>query len=83
MTETGRVVIVRGGAQGFAQDITIGPHHLTADEPATSGGPDRSDPSSIPFDRSWLRHGRWDDGRTTKFPRSIIGHESARPPDFI
>jgi len=41
MTETGRVVTVRGGAQGFAQDITIGPHHLTVDEPATSGGIDR------------------------------------------
>ena len=40
MTETGRVVIVRGGAQGFTQDITIGPHHLTVDEPATAGGTD-------------------------------------------
>jgi putative redox protein len=41
MTETGRVVIVRGGTQGFAQDITIGPHHLTADEPVSFGGTDR------------------------------------------
>jgi len=36
-----RVVIVRGGAQGLAQSITIGPHHLTADEPVSSGGTDR------------------------------------------
>ena len=37
----GRVVIVRRGAQGFAQSITIGPHHLIADEPVSSGGTDR------------------------------------------
>ena len=37
----GRVVIVRGGGQGFVQDITIGPHHLTADEPVSAGGTDR------------------------------------------
>jgi hypothetical protein len=37
----GRIVIVRGGAQGFAQSITIGPHHLTADEPVSAGGTDR------------------------------------------
>ena len=37
----GRVVIVRGGAQGFTQSITIGPHHLTADEPVSAGGTDR------------------------------------------
>jgi putative redox protein len=36
-----RVVIVRGGAQGFAQSITIGPHHLTADEAVSVGGTDR------------------------------------------
>ena len=31
-------VIVRGKASGFAQDITAGPHRLTADEPAAAGG---------------------------------------------
>ncbi len=35
------VVVVRGGAEGFAQEITVGRHHLTADEPASSGGTDR------------------------------------------
>jgi uncharacterized OsmC-like protein len=31
-------VIVRGQASGFAQEITAGPHRLTADEPTTAGG---------------------------------------------
>ena len=31
-------VVVRGGAAGFAQDITAGPHHLRADEPLSAGG---------------------------------------------
>jgi putative redox protein len=31
-------VIVRGDAAGFAQDITVGPHRLTADEPIDFGG---------------------------------------------
>ena len=33
-------VIVRGGAQGFAQEITAGPHRFTADEPQSAGGGD-------------------------------------------
>ena len=33
-------VVVRGGAQGFAQEITAGPHRLTADEPQAAGGGD-------------------------------------------
>ncbi len=33
-------VIVRGGAQGFAQEIVAGSHRLTADEPVASGGGD-------------------------------------------
>jgi len=41
MADTDKVVIVRGGAKGFAQDITIGHHHLIADEPASVGGADR------------------------------------------
>jgi uncharacterized OsmC-like protein len=31
-------VIVRGSATAFAQEIEIGPHHLTADEPVEFGG---------------------------------------------
>ncbi len=38
-TEQG-VVVVRGGAAGFAQEITAGRHQLRADEPASSGGTD-------------------------------------------
>jgi uncharacterized OsmC-like protein len=30
-------VVVQGSAAGFAQEITIGEHHLTADEPAGLG----------------------------------------------
>lgn len=41
MVESDKVVIVRGGGQGFAQDITIGRHHLVADEPESAGGTDR------------------------------------------
>jgi len=33
-------VVVRGGGQRFAQEITVGPHRLTADEPAAAGGGD-------------------------------------------
>ena len=32
------VVVVRGSAKGFAQEVVIGPHRLTADEPAELGG---------------------------------------------
>jgi len=32
------VVVVRGNAAGFAQEIVAGGHHLTADEPASMGG---------------------------------------------
>jgi uncharacterized OsmC-like protein len=35
------LVVVRGGAQGFAQEITVGRHRLAADEPVSSGGTDR------------------------------------------
>ncbi len=35
------VVTVRGGAAGFAQEITAGRHRLIADEPVASGGTDR------------------------------------------
>jgi uncharacterized OsmC-like protein len=35
------VVVVRGGAQGFAQQITAGRHRLLSDEPVSVGGTDR------------------------------------------
>lgn len=35
-----RDVIVRGGVAGFAQEITIGPHRLAADEPIAVKGTD-------------------------------------------
>jgi uncharacterized OsmC-like protein len=35
------VVVVRGGAEPFPQEITVGRHRLTADEPVSSGGTDR------------------------------------------
>jgi putative redox protein len=34
-------VIVRGSATGFAQEIQVGSHRLTADEPIESGGTNR------------------------------------------
>ena len=35
-----REVVVRGGAAGFAQEITVGSHRLAADEPLSAGGTD-------------------------------------------
>lgn len=35
------VVIVRGAADGFVQEIMAGGHHLRSDEPASAGGTDR------------------------------------------
>jgi putative redox protein len=35
-----RTVIVSGGATGFAQKITVGPHRLSGDEPTAVGGTD-------------------------------------------
>ena len=35
------LVVARGGAQGFVQQITLGRHRLVADEPVSSGGTDR------------------------------------------
>jgi len=35
------VVVVRGGAEGFAQEIAAGRHRLIADEPVSAGGTDR------------------------------------------
>jgi uncharacterized OsmC-like protein len=35
-----REVVVRGNAGGFTQEIVVGPHQLTADEPKDMGGDD-------------------------------------------
>ncbi len=35
------VVVVRGTAEGFVQQITAGRHGLIADEPVSAGGTDR------------------------------------------
>jgi len=40
MTATDGVVVVRGGASGFYQEITTGRHQLVADEPIAAGGTD-------------------------------------------
>jgi len=39
-TGAGSDVIVRGSADGFAQDITVGSHQLRGDEPVNVGGTD-------------------------------------------
>jgi putative redox protein len=43
MHDEGRegVVIVRGAATGFAQEIIAGPHQFVSDEPTSVGGTDR------------------------------------------
>jgi uncharacterized OsmC-like protein len=41
------LVIVRGDANGFAQEITAGAHRLRSDEPAAAGG---TDSGATPYD---------------------------------
>lgn len=41
------LVIVRGAADGFVQEITAGAHHLRSDEPASAGG---TDSGPMPYD---------------------------------
>jgi uncharacterized OsmC-like protein len=41
------LVTVRGGADGFAQTVTAGTHHLRSDEPASAGG---TDTGPTPYD---------------------------------
>ena len=41
------VVIVRGAATGFAQEIIAGPHHFVSDEPTSAGG---TDSGPTPYD---------------------------------
>ena len=40
MPDADGVVVVRGGARGFYQEITSGRHRLVADEPIAAGGTD-------------------------------------------
>src|SRR5207249_10283222 len=40
-------VVVRGSADGFAQEISVGRHRITADEPITAGG---KDTGASPYD---------------------------------
>jgi putative redox protein len=40
-SESAGIVVVRGGPQGFTQEITAGHHHLVADEPIEAGGANR------------------------------------------
>ncbi len=42
-----RLVVVRGGAVGFAQDIYVAGHRLRADEPPEEGG---TDSGPTPYD---------------------------------
>lgn len=42
-----RDVVVHGNASGFAQEIVVGPHRLTGDEPVASGG---TDTGPTPYD---------------------------------
>ena len=46
------LVIVRGAADGFVQEVTAGAHHLRSDEPLASGG---TDSGPTPYDLSWPR----------------------------
>src|SRR5688572_26827116 len=46
-TQTRGEVIVRGGANGFAQQILAGPHVLKGDEPIEAGG---TDTGPTPYD---------------------------------
>ena len=41
------LVVVRGAADGFAQEITAGAHRLRSDEPASAGG---TDTGATPYD---------------------------------
>jgi uncharacterized OsmC-like protein len=43
-----RSVVVRGSAAGFAQEIVVGRHRMTADEPVSAGGTDTG-PSPYDF----------------------------------
>ena len=36
-----REVVVRGNAEGFTQEIVVGPHQITVDEPKDMGGDDK------------------------------------------
>ena len=50
------VVIVRGAADGFAQEVLAGSHHFRTDEPAAVGGTDRG---PTPYDLLLAALGSW------------------------
>jgi putative redox protein len=41
------LVVVRGAADGFLQEVVAGSHHLVSDEPVSAGGTDRG---ATPYD---------------------------------
>jgi putative redox protein len=47
MSEQTREAVVHGKATGFVQEITVGGHRLTADEPLSAGG---TDTGPAPYD---------------------------------
>ena len=49
------LVIVRGAADGFVQEIMAGPHHLRSDEPASVGEQRPERPPTTSFSQRWAR----------------------------
>jgi hypothetical protein len=47
------LVIVRGAADGFVQEIIAGPHHLRSDEPPHSGEPTLAQRPTTSFSLRW------------------------------
>ena len=50
-----REVSVSGNAERFTQEIVVGPHQLTADEPEDMGGDDEGPRRTIYCSRPWAR----------------------------
>jgi len=48
------VVIVRGAADGFAQEVVAGLHHFRTDEPAAVGGTDSDPTFRSAVGRTWV-----------------------------
>jgi putative redox protein len=48
------LVIVRGAADGFVQEIIAGPHHLRSDEPTSVGEPRPARRLTISFSVRWV-----------------------------
>jgi len=52
-----QTITVRGSASGFAQEITIGPHRLRADEPMSIGGTNTGpNPYDLLLAAPWILH---------------------------